>query len=198
MATKFIQIKLAKRYILMKSLGWLFLVTTLALIVATTEFEKYVFNRQLEFFNNFAFEEFIFIASLFSVLAFVLLQRTLCWYHIKIKALPQSIEIFRGVFLQTSIMIPLTKIAQITIGRDLKHLLLGLYYIEIFSSAPLLEDSKAHSIRIEALRHQDAISLRNKVERFTRRLDFNYVKPERKGSEINQTTHIPFYHQPSA
>lgn len=157
------RIKLAKRFIVMKSLGWWALAAALVAIVSLTRIESLILSREINVWGELAWEESIFLA----VIAAILLSKTVYFVlyrqSFSLAVRDGAISVATGIFFRRHYSIPLNKILHAEIGYDVPHLLVGLYFVRIQTPGHRADNS-GNQYRIEGLQKKAAVMLQSLIE----------------------------------
>ena len=193
-------IKLAKRFIVMKTLGWWGMAAALLILVTFTPIESLLLPRELNIWGDLAWEEAIFLAGI----AVILLSKTIYFalYRRSFSLTIRNSAIFiaKGVCFRRHCSIPLNKISHAELGYDLVHLIVGLYFVRIRLPYHGADSSEESEYRIEGLQKKHAIMLHNILEQNFQTKDGNvYAQGLSKGTSTLPSrirTGLPHLTQP--
>ena len=174
----------------MRSLKWITLALSMLAILAFTGVERPLIGRELHLFSDLKREEFVVLGAILSMLFATALWAALQRYFFRIDLSQRTLSISKGVMLRHRWSFPTEKITALRLGRDLKHLFLGLYFLDIVTPGHAGSDSESHFARVEGLNLRSVIFLQRAIRQS--------AKHERASDSIPQEftpefTHLPTY-----
>lgn len=162
---------------MLKSLRWFAVAVLITALIMGTSVETLVLPREMDLLRSLRVEELVFLTGIIAVLGLRLGYAELYRRRFSVAVRGGTLTISSGIFFRTHSSIPLTKVTNVGLGRDLPHLLTGLFFLTI--CAPGQEEMNGrHQLRIDGLSKMDALAIRAAI-----------LGSESRTSEGNAATH---------
>lgn len=157
------QFYLARRFALMKSCLWFLAAAIFVALVAFTEIESFFLPNNPALFKDLSMDSLYYLGAIMLILSLRLGYAILLRKRFRVIISRRDVVIFSGVILRHQTCVPLSKITQVNIGRNILHFLFKLYYVEILFPAHARNNETERLLRIEGLTERDALKLQSDI-----------------------------------